>query len=311
MSAAATSTASIRRLFPGWLDLAGRVSGRTLTEYRLDATHYLIYCAAADVEPLDAESLRAWRNHMVEGTQLSPHTINRRLAAIKRLTKASAVLKELPSAIAHEFSLVENAQVSPLRHRLRPDARIKIEPVEMRALVEAPDTRSLLGQRDRALLATLAGSGCRIGELMALQQDHVLRDPKGSMIEVLGKGQAQPRTAPLSLEAHKAIGAWLEARAKCGIDAQHIFTGFKGPGVRGVPTSRPLSVRSGWNVVRKYARQVGLVLKPHDMRRFVGTQLAAKDLRSAQLALGHKRLETTVRHYVLHELEAGLTDGLY
>lgn len=38
---------------------------------------------------------------------------------------------------------------------------------------------------------------------------------------------------------------------------------------------------------------------------------ARRDLRQAQRALGHKRLETTVRHYVLDSLEGGLTDGLY
>jgi integrase/recombinase XerD len=275
-----TSTARIRTVFPGWLDLAGRVSSRTLAEYRYDAS------------------------------QLSPNTINRRLAAIKRLAKASAILKRLPAATAQEFSLVENAQVAPLRHRLRPDARVKIEPLEMHALVEAPDTRSLLGLRDRALLATLAGSGCRISEVVTLQQGHILRHPGGYMLEVLGKGQAQPRLAPLSLEAHAAIENWLRARSKY-VGGQHIFTGFKGPGISGIPTATPLSTWSGWKVVRKYAKAIGLDLKPHDLRRFVGTQLAAWNLRSAQLALGHKRLETTARHYILDELEAGLTDGLY
>jgi hypothetical protein len=31
----------------------------------------------------------------------------------------------------------------------------------------------------------------------------------------------------------------------------------------------------------------------------------------AQRALGHQRLETTVAHYVLDELQPGLTEGLY
>jgi len=47
------------------------------------------------------------------------------------------------------------------------------------------------------------------------------------------------------------------------------------------------------------------------VRRFVGTQLAKRDLRQAQKALGHTRLETTVQHYVLDELQPGLTEGLY
>jgi hypothetical protein len=43
----------------------------------------------------------------------------------------------------------------------------------------------------------------------------------------------------------------------------------------------------------------------------VGTELAKRDIRQAQKALGHIRIETTAKHYVLDELEVGLTDGLY
>ena len=67
-----------------------------------------------------------------------------------------------------------------------------------------------------------------------------------------------------------------------------------------------------WQTIKKYADQAGLEnVKPHDLRRFVGTQLAKKDIRKAQKALGHKRIDTTARHYVLDELEVGLTDNLY
>jgi integrase len=64
--------------------------------------------------------------------------------------------------------------------------------------------------------------------------------------------------------------------------------------------------------VQRYAAQVGLgAVKPHDFRRFVGTELAKLNLHQAQRALGHQRLETTVAHYVLDELQPGLTEGLY
>ena len=66
------------------------------------------------------------------------------------------------------------------------------------------------------------------------------------------------------------------------------------------PVPDPISEVTVWNIV-----------KPHDFRRFVGTQLAAKDIRKAQKALGHKSIEVTARHYVLDELEVGLTDHLY
>ena len=38
---------------------------------------------------------------------------------------------------------------------------------------------------------------------------------------------------------------------------------------------------------------------------------ARRDVRPAQKALGHTRIETTAKHYVLDELEVGLTEGLY
>jgi hypothetical protein len=70
-----------------------------------------------------------------------------------------------------------------------------------------------------------------------------------------------------------------------------------------------MSAVAVWRVVRKYADDAGLTdVKPHDFRRFVGTQLARTNLRMAQKALGHKRLETTARHYILDELEVGV-DG--
>ena len=65
-------------------------------------------------------------------------------------------------------------------------------------------------------------------------------------------------------------------------------------------------------LVSKYAVAVGLAhVTPHTFRRFVGTQLAKTDIRKAQRALGHKRIDTTARHYVLDTLEVGLTDHLY
>jgi integrase len=64
-------------------------------------------------------------------------------------------------------------------------------------------------------------------------------------------------------------------------------------------------------VVCEYAQQAGLDhIKPHDFRRFVGTQPAKHDIRKAQKALGHKRIDMTERHYVLDELEPELTDDL-
>lgn len=53
------------------------------------------------------------------------------------------------------------------------------------------------------------------------------------------------------------------------------------------------------------------IAEAQDFQRFMDTQLAKRDIRKAQKALGHTRIDTTAQHYVLDELEEGLTDDLY
>jgi integrase/recombinase XerD len=174
-------------------------------------------------------------------------------------------------------------------------------------MCDTPDVQGLIGLRDTALLATLASSGLRVSEVAGLTSAQIT--PKGTSYVALvrGKNDVEVREAPLSREAFGHIQAWLEKRP---LQSRFIFTAFSGRGER--PLDRAMSVVSIWRVVHKYAEANDLEnVKPHDFRRFVGTQLARSNLRMAQKALGHKRLETTARHYILDELEPGLTDGLY
>jgi integrase len=221
--------------------------------------------------------------------------------------REAAVQGYVPAAAAAAFDNIAGVKTAALKTRIKSAARTRIEPVAMRKMCDSPDEQALIGLRDTALLATLASSGLRVSEVASLTLTQIA--PKGSSYVVLvrGKNDIEMREAPLSREAFGHIEAWLEKRP---VQSRFIFTAFAGRGERAL--DRAMSVVSIWRVVRKYATANDLVnVKPHDFRRFVGTQLARNNLRMAQKALGHKRLETTARHYILDELEAGLTDGLY
>jgi integrase/recombinase XerD len=197
---------------------------------------------------------------------------------------------------------VEGVSVVALRHRLKAHARIRITPAQMRQLCDAPTLQTLLGLRDRALLHTLAGSGCRIMEVVTLTAGQITTREGGFFLQVLEKRQKGLREAPLSQEAWACVQTWLAQRAGHGVPpAAPLFTRFVVGGRQ--PTALSPSTVSAWRAVRKYALQCDLPhIKPHDFRRFVGTELAKRNLRQAQRALGHQRLETTVAHYVLDEL---------
>lgn len=289
--------------------LAGRLAASTVAIYTWDCTAYVAFCGYDSAVVLAAETLRHWRTHLVVDTTLSPHTINRMLAAVRRVMREGAVQGLVAREVAEAFGQVEGVSVVALRHRLKVHARVRITPAQMRQLCEAPAAGTLLGGRDRALLLTLATSGCRISEVVTLTPAQVTPRDGSYFLQVLGKRQHTPREAPLAQEAAAAIQAWLAQRG-AGRPDTRLFTRFAGGGWR--PTTAPLSVSSAWRVVRKYALQCGLPhVKPHDFRRFVGTELAKRDLRQAQKALGHQRLETTVQHYVLDELQPGLTEHLF
>jgi integrase/recombinase XerD len=289
--------------------LAGQLAPSSIAMYERDFRAYLDFAGSVEVA-LHSETLGRWRAHLANETTLSPNTINRMLSAVKRLMQEAAAQGYIDRDQADGFRLVAGVKAAALKDRIKPNARVRIEPADMRTVCESPNVELLIGLRDVALLATLASGALRVSELAHMKLSHIRRKGNSYIVMVLGKNDVDPREAPLSREAYGHIRSWLSARREEGVDVDYVFTAFDGRGNR--LSDRPLSISGIWLIVRKYAKEAGLEnVKPHDFRRFVGTQLARTDIRQAQKALGHKRLETTARHYVLDELEPGLTDNLY
>lgn len=285
--------------------LAGQIASASVCGYQYDFVAYQRFCDRERREVLDAASLSRWRQTLAEDTQLSPRTINRMLSAVKSIVKEGAMQGYVDHAKAEALRRVSGASEKALKDRLKMPTRLT--PPQVRRLCDAPDRTTLRGWRDRALLATLATSGCRVTEVVTLTTGQIQSMAGSFVVQVLGKHQTTPRLAPLSHEAYGAIQAWLARR---GAESPYVFTSMPGTGTRSTP--RPLDRSTAWRLVVRYAGLVGLQhVSPHSFRRFVGTELAKKDIRQAQKALGHARIETTARHYVLDELQGGMTDHLY
>lgn len=286
--------------------LAGQIAPSSIAMYQRDFKAYLTF-AESPQAALTPSTLARWRADLANNTDKSPNTINRMISAVKRLMREAASQGFLTHESAIAFSQISGVKAVAMKTRIKSNARVRIEPEQMRETCELPDTSKPIGLRDSALLATLAGSGLRVSELTTLTIKQIKRKSIGYQVVVRGKNDLEYREAPLSKEAYAKIQAWLTARK---VHGDIIFTAFEGRGERA--TGRPLSSVAVWKIVKKYGAEGILTdMKPHDFRRFVGTQLAKRDIRTAQKALGHKRIETTARHYVLDELEAGVTDDLY
>ncbi len=164
---------------------------------------------------------------------------------------------------------------------------LEIEQIDR--LLSNPDTTTLLGARDRAMLEVLYSTGMRVSELVALNIADV--DLGNSVVHVRGKGKKQ-RVIPLGPGAVQAILHFLDLRRNdtrsTSFDADALFINKHG---------QRLSTRSVRRKLDKYLLEAGLDLSvsPHTLRHSFATHMLRKgaDLRSVQEMLGHQSLSTT------------------
>lgn len=160
-------------------------------------------------------------------------------------------------------------------------------------VLEAPDTTTAIGVRDRAAMEILYGAGLRAFELSQLEESHF--DFRRRAIRFIGKGQVE-RLVPYGPSA----AAWLDAYR---LSARRELLAQPGKHPRAHPK---LFVHPGndpeftyqrlYLMVRSYAVQQGLgLLTPHTFRHAFATHLKAggADLRVIQMLLGHVSISTT------------------
>ncbi len=163
---------------------------------------------------------------------------------------------------------------------------------ELQNLMAAPDTSTILGLRDRAMLELFFSTGLRVSELCSLDRD---TDLKTGEISIRGKG-GKIRVVFVSGAALLAVKKYIEARVD--IDEAMFIDHSPRAHARIVrEESIRLTPRSVERVVEKYAMIAGIAKKctPHVIRHSFATDLLynGADLRTVQLMLGHASIATT------------------
>lgn len=164
---------------------------------------------------------------------------------------------------------------------------------ELTRLMEAPDTNTIAGLRDKAMLELLFSTGLRVSELCALSQEDV--DLSRDEFSVRGKGD-KVRVVFLSDTAREAVRAYLKEREDFE-DAMFIQYGKNVKKEAIENNELRLSARSVQRIIKKYATIAGITRKvtPHVIRHSFATDLLQNgaDLRSVQALLGHANIATT------------------
>ena len=192
---------------------------------------------------------------ILEQRHLSPSSIKVRLAAIRRLAAEMADNGLLDPLSASGIEKVRG----PSRRGVRLGNWLTLQQVE--ELLSLPNSDTVIGKRDRALLGVLIGAGLRRAEAAALTFDHIQqRDGRWVIVDLVGKHE-RVRTVPIPGWCKVAIDVWAEG--------MQLYSGrVLRPLNRAGRISGPaLTVEAIFQIVKSYGTLMNVTISPHDLRR--------------------------------------------
>ena len=159
---------------------------------------------------------------------------------------------------------------------------------EVENLMEVPNTNSIYGQRDRAMLELLYSCGLRVSELIGLSYHNL--NLKEEFVRVHGKGNKE-RMLPLGEVAIDFLDQYEKNSRTVLLKNGQCDSYFLSN--RGSAMTR----QNFFYIIKSYAATAGIdkPISPHSLRHAFATHLVqmGADLRSVQLMLGHSDISST------------------
>lgn len=268
-------------------------SPHTLRNYEIDLVQFYDHLAPPNKEGKRREvNIRAIDNLTIRDFMATLYEQQKKKSSIHRKV---AALRTFFNYLCREGILELNPAklvASPRVERTLPN-HLNIE--QMIRFIETPDTETVLGKRDRAILELLYASGLRVSELVNLNLSDI--DFSNMSVRVKGKGRKE-RIVPFGEHAKQALQSYLGVRGELLIEADPekadplaVFMNYQGTRI---------TTRSVGRMVDKYVKLCADIhhISPHSVRHSFATHLldAGADLRVIQELLGHVRLSTTQQY---------------
>jgi len=269
--------------FVSYLEAECGMSPNTVAAYRRDLNKFFAWNkdnARKTVHQVDIETLTSFLEFL-QNSGLASTSVARNLAAIRmffRYLMLESVLTE------SSVDLISSPKLwQKLPQVLSPDM--------VNQLLAAPQgSVDRYARRDKAMLAFLYATGCRVSEMTALKMSDVNMEERYA--RVTGKGNKQ-RMVSLTPMAIEAITNYLNLERSDMIintdrDEGWLFVSRSG---------RQLNRETVWQQIQRYAARIGCGkdIGPHTLRHSFGTHLLAggADIRALQEMLGHASIRTT------------------
>lgn len=291
MTTALTTTGTVNAIQPIINMVTDAVtSEHTKRAYGRALSDFIAWYQASGQSGLNKATINA---HVVvlRAQGVSAASINQRLTAIRKLANEAADNGLIDQATASAIGRVEGVRKEGKR------LGNWLTKEQAQALINAPDVSTIKGMRDRAVLAVLLGCGLRREECAGLSVEHIQqREGRWVIVDLVGK-RSKTRSVPMPSWAKAAVDAWCRA---AGIAAGALFLSIRKGGH--VQTAG-MTAQAIWLIVEEHAKQIGVKVAPHDLRRTFA-KLAHKGsapIDQIQLSLGHASIQTTERYLGINQ----------
>ena len=272
------------KMVDDWLDNLherGR-SELTLEAYRRALDHFIawnreVYGESFDPGRIIPRDVEDWMTRQRLVDKAAPATVNQRLVALSgfyRWAQGRGLVRRNPTA---EVNSVRLGQREPKG----------LDDRDLRKLLRAVYASENL--RDTAMIELLAGTGLRVGELLALKVgDLTISTRSGKVVVRMGKHGGY-REVPLTVEVRKALEVYLKKHPNSNNPDALLWVSN-----RGALTTRSAVLR----MLEKYAHAAEIEpMGPHKFRHYFATNYLKGnpgDLRGLAALLGHASLNTVM-----------------
>jgi site-specific recombinase XerD len=282
----------LQRFFTEHLQQHRAVSPQTIAAYRDTFRLLLVFAEKTfGIEPhrflltdLSAKFILDFLDYLETKRNNSARSRNARLAALRSFLKYAA---------HHDLSALDSIQHAlavPMKRFDRPLPEF-LSREEIQAILDAPDPRTWVGQRDRALFTTLYNTGARVSEVLHLTaRDAILEGTPA--VHIHGKGRKQ-RSVPLWRSTASLLRSWMRRLNGSGAH-DCIFPNRRGTSMTRSNVAQRLSLAVA-RAARDHPRLKRHSVSPHSIRHTTALHLlqSGVDITVIALWLGHENPSTT------------------
>ena len=264
--------------FLRFLQLEKGLSKNTISSYQTDIGGFNQWCSDQAIK-FSEVNLNDAENYIISlrKKELAPASISRKISSLKSLF---VYLKKQQHIKTNPFQDL----VLPKIPKSLPKS---MSMAEVNTLLDAPNTSTFIGLRDKTMLELMYATGLRVSELVNLNYSSF--DFERGVIKVLGKGSKE-RIVPFGDSALSWLNQYIDFRRQnnLSMNSKYFFISQK---------LSQVTRQSFWQRVEHYQKIASIPYKisPHTLRHAFATHLLnnGADLRSVQMLLGHSDLSTT------------------